>query len=264
MGIAAVSEGCDLIVSLSVCLRALRASAFRFYPSLTTLPSSGNMSPSRWVKPSPHKARLTGIEPVTFRLEGGCSIQLSYRRIIDLQGLTTNRLKGKAPLTTCFDYQGPNPLHLSALLRNIPPMKGEWLSVAENLVKHANGVYYLRAKVGGKQIRVIYIDAMAAAAIAYPALKSPDSALSVDWKAGIYNTWLEKPPGVGGRGSGVGRRGSGVGGRGSGGGRREAGGGRREAGVLGSLAHYRKTGGPRCACGLPLRVGGKLHRLAAR
>ena len=27
-------------------------------------------------------ARLTGFEPVTIRLEGGCSIQLSYRRII--------------------------------------------------------------------------------------------------------------------------------------------------------------------------------------
>ena len=25
--------------------------------------------------------RLTGLEPVTIRLEGGCSIQLSYRRI---------------------------------------------------------------------------------------------------------------------------------------------------------------------------------------
>jgi len=41
-----------------------------------------------------------------------------------------------------------------------------------------------------------YMDAMAAAAAAYPELASPESALSVDWKARIYNTWLEKPPAI--------------------------------------------------------------------
>jgi hypothetical protein len=30
---------------------------------------------------------------------------------------------------------------------------GEWTQVAENIVRHANGTYYLRAKVHGKVIR---------------------------------------------------------------------------------------------------------------
>ena len=33
-------------------------------------------------------ARLTGFEPVTIRLEGGCSIQLSYRRITKRSKIT--------------------------------------------------------------------------------------------------------------------------------------------------------------------------------
>ena len=32
-------------------------------------------------------ARLTGFEPVTIRLEGGCSIQLSYRRITMIKAI---------------------------------------------------------------------------------------------------------------------------------------------------------------------------------
>ena len=38
--------------------------------------------------------RLTGLEPVTIRLEGGCSIQLSYRRITyDQRSLESLALK---------------------------------------------------------------------------------------------------------------------------------------------------------------------------
>ena len=36
-----------------------------------------------YTKPPTIMARLTGFEPVTIRLEGGCSIQLSYRRMTD-------------------------------------------------------------------------------------------------------------------------------------------------------------------------------------
>ena len=36
--------------------------------------------------------RLTGFEPVAIRLEGGCSIQLSYRRIIVNRSVKTNIL----------------------------------------------------------------------------------------------------------------------------------------------------------------------------
>jgi hypothetical protein len=40
--------------------------------------------------------RLTGFEPVAIRLEGGCSIQLSYRRIIENRSVKTNILKHTA------------------------------------------------------------------------------------------------------------------------------------------------------------------------
>jgi integrase len=38
-------------------------------------------------------------------------------------------------------------------MNHIPGMAGDWKQVAENLVRHANGTYYLRAKVHGKVIR---------------------------------------------------------------------------------------------------------------
>ncbi len=40
--------------------------------------------------------RLAGFEPAAIRLEGGCSIQLSYRRIIINRRVKTNILKHTA------------------------------------------------------------------------------------------------------------------------------------------------------------------------
>ena len=50
------------------------------------------------------QARLTGFEPVTVRLEGGCSIQLSYRRCAPSQ-LASSRREVKSGLknrAVCF------------------------------------------------------------------------------------------------------------------------------------------------------------------
>ena len=68
--------------------------------------------------------------------------------------LRRNHQVARGDLTTYFDYQVTNPLHLSTIKGMISTMKGDWESVAENLVKHTNGTYYVRAKVDGKQIRL--------------------------------------------------------------------------------------------------------------
>src|SRR5690606_38989082 len=39
-------------------------------------------------------ARLTGFEPVTIRLEGGCSIQLSFERVTDVNIICREELVG--------------------------------------------------------------------------------------------------------------------------------------------------------------------------
>ncbi len=74
-------------------------------------------------------ARLTGFEPVTIRLEGGCSIQLSYRRITDdIQYHAYLRLEelvgavGFEPTTLwsqtrCATRLRHTPIHLSFLYR---------------------------------------------------------------------------------------------------------------------------------------------------
>jgi hypothetical protein len=69
---------------------------------------------------------------------------------IDLQRLTTNRFRKKAVLTADFDCRQAKPLHPMTKMGTIGPMKGGWASVAENLVKHANGVL-LAPGQGGRQ-----------------------------------------------------------------------------------------------------------------
>ncbi len=41
----------------------------------------------------PEMAHPAGLEPATIRLEGGCSIQLSYGRLYNLQSVTTANCK---------------------------------------------------------------------------------------------------------------------------------------------------------------------------
>ena len=47
--------------------------------------------------------RPAGLEPATIRLEGGCSIQLSYGRVLDFTFLVLNMVgvEGFEPPTSC-------------------------------------------------------------------------------------------------------------------------------------------------------------------
>eukprot|EP01016_Furgasonia_blochmanni_P008554 TRINITY_DN13489_c0_g1_i1.p2 TRINITY_DN13489_c0_g1~~TRINITY_DN13489_c0_g1_i1.p2 ORF type:complete len:236 (-),score=-51.89 TRINITY_DN13489_c0_g1_i1:129-836(-) len=67
-------------------------------------------------------ARLTGFEPVTIRLEGGCSIQLSYRRLTDdayhaiLRRSQNILLSGRSSRIRTYDPLVPNQVHYQAVL----------------------------------------------------------------------------------------------------------------------------------------------------
>jgi hypothetical protein len=66
-------------------------------------------------------ARLTGFEPVTIRLEGGCSIQLSYKRLTDVNIICLEELVGAVGFepttpwsqTRCTTRLCYAPIHLS-------------------------------------------------------------------------------------------------------------------------------------------------------
>ncbi len=70
---------------------------------------------------SDQMARLTGFEPVTIRLEGGCSIQLSYKRVTDVNIICLEELVGAVGFepttpwsqTRCTTRLCYAPIHLS-------------------------------------------------------------------------------------------------------------------------------------------------------
>ncbi len=76
-------------------------------------------------------ARLTGFEPVTIRLEGGCSIQLSYRRVTMILNIMRYRCLeelvgavGFEPTTLwsqtrCATRLRHTPIHLSFVVSHI-------------------------------------------------------------------------------------------------------------------------------------------------
>ena len=66
------------------------------------------------IKP-PKMARLTGFEPVTIRLEGGCSIQLSYKRFTDDFHHPPWRI-GRSSRIRTYDPLVPNQVHYQAVL----------------------------------------------------------------------------------------------------------------------------------------------------
>ena len=61
-------------------------------------------------------ARLTGFEPVTIRLEGGCSIQLSYRRMTDDKNIMRYfaDLNGRSSRIRTYDPLVPNQMRYQA------------------------------------------------------------------------------------------------------------------------------------------------------
>ena len=72
-------------------------------------------------------ARLTGFEPVTIRLEGGCSIQLSYKRFTDDLIICLEELVGAVGFepttpwsqTRCTTRLCYAPIHLSFRTKQI-------------------------------------------------------------------------------------------------------------------------------------------------
>ena len=71
--------------------------------------------------------RLTGFEPVTIRLEGGCSIQLSYKRFTDANIICLEELVGAVGFepttpwsqTRCTTRLCYAPIHLSFCIEHL-------------------------------------------------------------------------------------------------------------------------------------------------